>query len=80
MLPSIESRSRRPRGIRELVRRFGVIVHGEPVYCVSCGSQDGYVPIGLPPGVIYLCGTCEATYGIPPEMLARPDLDAARTT
>jgi hypothetical protein len=23
--------------------------------------------------VIYLCGDCEATYGVPPEMLAVPD-------
>lgn len=76
----LDSRAARPRGIRELVRRFGVKVLGEPVYCVSCGSLDGWVPIELPPGVIYLCGDCEHTYGIPPEMLARPDLDAQRST
>jgi hypothetical protein len=61
-----------------------VLLWGEPVYCLSCGHQDGYVTVDLPPGVFYLCGVaapcgceCERTYGVPPEMVTRPDLDEA---
>jgi hypothetical protein len=70
---TLDSRAARPKGIRPISRLAGSLVLGEPVYCVSCGSLDGFVPTELPPGVIYLCGDCEATYGVPPEMLAVPD-------
>lgn len=67
-----------PRRLKPLVRLGQAVVLGQSVHCISCGRADGYVPVGLPPGVIYLCGECEATYGVPPEMLARPDLDEQR--
>ena len=70
----------RPRGIRPLVRFGGVILHGEPIYCLGCGSQDGFCTIELPPGVFYLCGECEAKYGVPDEFYRRTDLDEARVT
>ncbi len=76
---SLDSRAARPHGLRPLLRRFGAIILGQPVYCLSCGSQDGYVPVGLPPGVFYLCGACEGRYGVPDVLKRRPDLDAERT-
>lgn len=83
-MDSLDSRvASPPRALKPLVRLGGAVILGQSVNCVSCGHQGGYVPIGLPPGVIYLCGTengcgcdCEGRYGVPPEMLARPDVDA----
>lgn len=77
----LESRARRPRHstLRQIVRPEGFVVEGQPVLCTSCGSHDGWVPTELPPGVIYLCGECEAKFGVPDELSARADLDAQRT-
>jgi hypothetical protein len=79
---TLDSRVRltKPRGVKRLVRHLGVLLWGEPVYCLSCGSQDGWVTHGLPPGVFYLCGGCETKYGVPEEFHRRPDLDEARMT
>jgi hypothetical protein len=74
-MDSLDARLRRPVGVKAIGRNLGSVVYGEPAFCVSCGRLDGYVTVGLPPGVIYLCGTCEGKYGVPPEMTARPDLD-----
>lgn len=67
-----------PKGIRALVRRHGTVVLGEPVYCMSCGKQDGYVTVDLPLGVFDLCGDCETKYGVPEVFTPRPDLEQAR--
>jgi hypothetical protein len=67
----------KPRGIRPLVRLHGVVLHGEPCYCLGCGSQDGFVTTELPPGVFYLCGNCEQKYGVPEEFHRRPDIARA---
>lgn len=69
-----------PRRLRALARIDGAVVLGQSVHCISCGSEDGFVPIGLPPGVVYICGDCEGTYGVPPQLLARPDLDEQRVS
>lgn len=79
-MDTLDSRVHRPRGIRALVRRAGAVVHGEPVYCLSCGRPDGYVPVELPPGVFYLCGECEARYGVPDALRRRDDLEQLRST
>jgi hypothetical protein len=72
----VDSRATIARTLRPLRRFAGSVQYGEPSYCVSCGRFDGFVTVGLPPGVIDICGECESTYGVPPEMTARPDLDA----
>jgi hypothetical protein len=74
---SLDARLSRPMGTRAIGRNLGNVVYGEPAYCASCGSLDGYVTLDLPPGVIYLCGDCERKFGVPPEMVTRPDLDEA---
>lgn len=75
MRSSLDGRLERAIGVRAVGRNLGQVVYGEPVYCMSCGSRDGYVTIDLPPGVLYICGECETRFGVPPEMKARPDLD-----
>lgn len=79
MLPSLDSRAQVPRATKALARHLGVVRYGEPLYCLSCGRQDGWVTRDLPPGVMYLCAACEAAYGVPAAMTARPDLDAMRS-
>ena len=74
-----DSRSSLHRGVRPLVRLGGSIVHGEPVFCLSCGKQDGWVTADLPPGVVYVCDACSALHGEPEGFTPRPDLDLART-
>ncbi len=76
---TLDSRVRERRSVRAIGRNLGSVAYGEPVFCVSCGSAGGHVTIDLPPGVIYLCGDCESTFGIPPEMKPRPDLDREMT-
>lgn len=65
-----------PRKIKPLVRLFGVIVHGEPLYCIACGKQHGFVTVDLPPGVVYECDECVTRYGVAPGLIPRPDLEA----
>ena len=36
----------------------------EPIYCVGCGADGGYVTKGTP--IIYNCEKCEDTYGALP--------------
>jgi hypothetical protein len=69
----------KPRGVKPLVRlpELG-IVHGEPLYCVGCGKQHGWVTFELPPGVVYECDECVAKYGEAPGLVPRPDLDERR--
>ncbi len=69
----MDSRASRPKHVRPLVRHLGVLRHGEPVYCVSCGRQEGWVTVDLPPGVIALCSACELRYGKPTEMMTKVD-------
>ena len=79
----MDSRARTPRGVVPFARHLGVLLHGEPVFCVSCGHQNGRVTHGMDRRagpVIYLCATngcgcdCEARFGRPPEMFTKlPD-------
>ena len=64
-----------PRRLRPLVRLFGSVVYGEPLYCVSCGRQHGFVTVELPPGVVYECDECVARFGVAPGLTPRPDLE-----
>jgi len=83
---TLDSRAAKPRGIRPLVRHRGVLIHGEPVYCVSCGHQSGFTTFGMDRRagpVIFLCAgedacgcDCTGRFGVPPEMLTPvPDPD-----
>lgn len=79
MIDDSRVRLTRPRGVRPLVRLPGLgIIHGEPLYCVSCGQQHGFVTFELPPGVVYECDECVAKYGEAPGLTPRPDLDRLR--
>ena len=80
----LDSRTTRPIGVKPMgLAHLGVPIFGQPVFCMSCGHQDGFVTVGLPPGVFYLCGfeapcgcECEKKFGVPPEMITkRDDLD-----
>ena len=75
--PDLDSRLERAVGVREMGRNLGSVAYGEPVFCLSCAKPDGYVTVDLPPGVFSLCGECETTFGVPAEMIARPDLNQA---
>lgn len=74
----LDSRTARATATRALVRHQGVILYGQPLYCLSCGRQDGWVTRDLPDGVFYLCDGCEQRYGVPEVLQPRPDLDEAR--
>lgn len=80
-MSSLESRVLRPGDIQPVARLGGTVVHGETIFCVSCGHPGGRVPIEMDRSagdVIYLCASgsetscgcnCEGKFGAPPEMI-----------
>ena len=65
----MDSRVSRPIGVKPTP--FGP---GEPIFCISCGAQEGYVTLGLPPGVFAVCSACEAKFGMPEEMFQKVEV------
>jgi hypothetical protein len=86
----MDSRLTKPIGVKPIARHMGVLLHGEPVFCVSCGHRGGIVTFGMDRkagSAIFLCGTdngcgcdCETRFGVPPEMFTKvPDPDDYRS-
>src|ERR1700680_2509915 len=47
----------------------------EPIFCVNCGTPEGFVPRGIMSWVCFLCNSCAETHGQYAATLKCPDED-----
>lgn len=79
----MDSRARKPKGLKTFNRHLGVLLYGEPVYCVSCGHQSKWsrvTHVDRDAGpLIFICTStesscgcnCEGRFGRPEEMFTK---------